>query len=139
MIKTKYGLQYERICKYLKPVTYSENTYIIRKGEPLDMMLFITQGIVWSFNETSMEKRLKKGDYFGEELLKWELKDSKSDFTFPISTKNFKAHTKVEAFALKAASLEQLFNSLATAVQRSYRSYKQKEEKKITRVSDIYT
>ena len=104
IIKTEY----EIVCKYLKPVTYSENTYIIRKGEPLDMMLFITQGIVWSFNETSMQ-RLQKGDYFGEKLLEWELNDSKSDFTFPISTKNFKAHTKVEACALKAADLEQAF------------------------------
>ncbi|KAL5568093.1 hypothetical protein UlMin_024668 [Ulmus minor] len=126
-IKTGYKI----ICNYLKPVTYSENTYIIRKGEPLDMMLFITQGIVWSFNETSMEKCLQKGDYFGEELLDWKLKDSKSDFTtFPISTKNVKTHTKVEAFALKAANLDQLFkeiNVCATRLQQLYRLNKQKE------------
>ncbi|KAL5568235.1 hypothetical protein UlMin_024810 [Ulmus minor] len=126
MIKTKYGLQYEIICKYLKPVTYSENTYIIRKGEPLDMIVFITQGIVWSFNETSMQ-RLQKGDYFGNELLEWELENSKSFSTVPRSPKNVKAHTKVEAFALKAANLEQAFkdfNSLVTKLQRRYRTHR---------------
>ncbi|KAL5568105.1 hypothetical protein UlMin_024680 [Ulmus minor] len=116
-IKTGYII----ICNYLKPVTYSENTYIIRKGEPLDMI----------FNETSMEKCLQKGDYFGEELLDWKLKDSKSDFTtFPISTKNVKTHTKVEAFALKAANLDQVFkeiNVCATRLQQRYRLNKQKE------------
>ncbi|KAL5539784.1 hypothetical protein UlMin_045850 [Ulmus minor] len=136
MIKTGY----EIICKYLKSVIYSENTYIIRKGEPLDMMLFITQGIVWSFNKTSTE-RLQKGDYFGDEVLEWELENSKSCFTcFPISTKNVKAHTKVEAFALKAANLEQLFNLLVTRLQRRYRIHRtNKKKKKITRASDIYT
>ncbi|KAL5568136.1 hypothetical protein UlMin_024711 [Ulmus minor] len=127
MIKTKYGLRYEIICKNLKPVTYSESTYIIRKGEPLDIMLFITQGIVWSFNEESMQ-RLQKGDYFGNELLEWELENSKSFLTVPRSTKNIKAHTKVEAFALKAANLEQAikdFNSLVTKLQRRYRTHRQ--------------
>ncbi|KAL5568090.1 hypothetical protein UlMin_024665 [Ulmus minor] len=113
MVKNKYGVGCEIICNYLKPVTYSENTYIIKKGEPLDMMLFITQGIVWSFNETSMEC-LQKDDYFGKELLEWVLENSKSCFTsftsFPISTKKVKAHTKVEAFALKAANLVQVLN-----------------------------
>ena len=89
-------------------MTYSENTYIIRNGEPLDMIFFITQGIVWSFDETSMEG-LQKSDYFGNELLEWELENTKSFSTIPRSPKNLKAHTKVEAFALKAADLEQAF------------------------------
>ena len=134
----------EIICNYLKPVTYSENTYIIKKGEPLDMMLFITQGIVWSFNETSMEC-LQKGDYFGKELLEWVLENSKSCFTsFPISTKKVKAHTKVEAFALKAANLVQVLNDfewifslddggiqnfLVTRLQRRYRIHQQTKKK----------
>ncbi|KAL5568095.1 hypothetical protein UlMin_024670 [Ulmus minor] len=148
-VKNKYGVGYEKILKYLKPVTYSENTYIIRKGEPLDMMLFITQGIVWIFNKTSMEKRLKKGDYFGEELLEWELKNSNSDFTFPISTKNVKAHTKVEAFALKAANLEQLLNDfgwifldekgiqsfLVTRLQQRYRAHPPTNKQKGRQIS----
>ncbi|KAL5568128.1 hypothetical protein UlMin_024703 [Ulmus minor] len=140
MLKSMSGTGYETICKFLKPVTYSENTYIIRKGEPLDMMLFITQGIAWSFDETSMED-LQKGVYLGNELLEWKSKellerkskDSISYSNFPISTKNVKAHTKVEAFALKAASLEQLFNFLVTRLQRRYHVHltnKQKEEKK---------
>ncbi|KAL5568101.1 hypothetical protein UlMin_024676 [Ulmus minor] len=146
MVKNKYGVGCEIICNYLKPMTYSENTYIVKKGEPLDTMLFITQGIVWSFNETSMEC-LQKGDYFGKELLEWELENSKFCFTgfasytsFPISTKKVKAHTKVEAFALKAANLVQVLNDfkwifslddegiqnlLATRLQRWWRMHQQ--------------
>ncbi|KAF4380226.1 hypothetical protein F8388_024519 [Cannabis sativa] len=30
---------YEMICKFLKPVSYLEKSYIIRKGEPIDMLL----------------------------------------------------------------------------------------------------
>uniref|UniRef100_A0A7N2MHK3 Cyclic nucleotide-binding domain-containing protein n=1 Tax=Quercus lobata TaxID=97700 RepID=A0A7N2MHK3_QUELO len=39
----------QRICGFLKPVYYNEQSYIVREGEPLDATLFITQGIVWSF------------------------------------------------------------------------------------------
>ncbi|GMN44233.1 hypothetical protein TIFTF001_013432 [Ficus carica] len=44
---------YNTIYSYLKPVVYQENSFIIRKGEPLDLMLFITQGVVWSFGSSS--------------------------------------------------------------------------------------
>ncbi|KAH7538187.1 hypothetical protein FEM48_Zijuj03G0172300 [Ziziphus jujuba var. spinosa] len=63
----------------LKPVVYSEHSYIIRKEEPLDLMLFITQGVVWSYAAKNDDngsnygftsfKRLERGDYYGEELL----------------------------------------------------------------------
>lgn len=117
------------ICDHLKPVIYTENSYIIREGDPLDRMLFITQGTAWEYfytNETiggsthsttassdfstngslrsSTTRRIKKGDYFGEELVKWSLTHN-TIFDFPISTTNLKSHTKVEAFALMANDL----------------------------------
>lgn len=115
------------ICDHLKPVIYNENTYIIRVGDPVDRMLFITQGTAWEYflNEVGISthginesnscsrcttRRIKKGDYFGEELVKWSLTHTTiSDF--PISTKNLKSHTKVEAFALMA---NDLMNALRT-------------------------
>ncbi|XP_062119878.1 cyclic nucleotide-gated ion channel 1-like isoform X2 [Humulus lupulus] len=102
---------YETICKYLKPVTYLENIYILRKGEPLDMMLFITQGVVWSFgSSTCPMDGLQRGDFYGHELMEWKL-NSTSYNDFPISTANLKSHTKVEAFALMAIDLKHVLLS----------------------------
>ncbi|XP_062119893.1 cyclic nucleotide-gated ion channel 1-like [Humulus lupulus] len=148
---------HETICKYLKPVTYSEKSYIIRKGEPLDMMLFITQGVVWSFgSSTSPMNGLQKGDFFGNELVEWQL-NSTSYNDFPISTANFKSHTNVEAFALMAIDLKHALSHCwpkfskyyltsdesmpeglkyfaATSVQREFRCYmmNKKEQDKFT-------
>ncbi|GMN44434.1 hypothetical protein TIFTF001_013635 [Ficus carica] len=123
----------EVICNHLKPVIYNESSYIIREEDPLDRMLFITQGTAWayknssitdhhvnsingddqSFNGNSMNssssshtrtRRLKRCDYFGEELLLWSLTHSTIS-EFPISTTNVKSHTKVEAFAFMANDL----------------------------------
>lgn len=66
---------YNTIYGYLKPVVYQENSFIIWKGEPLDLMLFITQGVVRSFGSSSSPmERLERGDYYGIELLEWQLK-----------------------------------------------------------------
>lgn len=123
----------EVICNHLKPVIYNESSYIIREEDPLDRMLFITQGTAWayknsnitdhhvnningddqSFNGNSMNsssssstrtRRLKRCDYFGEELLQWSLTHNTIS-EFPISTTNVKSHTKVEAFAFMANDL----------------------------------
>lgn len=105
------------ICENLKPVTYNEDSYMIREGELLDKMLFITQGIVWTYTSNNSIERssglalrtrcLTKGDFCGEELLDWASKcTSFSDI--PISTRIVKAHTKVEAFALMANDLKTL-------------------------------
>ncbi|KAI5334572.1 hypothetical protein L3X38_024705 [Prunus dulcis] len=37
------------ICEYLTPVTYGEDVYIIRKGEPLRKMFFITRGTALTY------------------------------------------------------------------------------------------
>lgn len=107
------------LCDNLKPVTYPENSYVIRVGEPLDLMLFITQGIIWTFSCTgtsdssakisgssssSITRCLEKGDFFGQELLS-RISTFISFSDLPISTQNVKCHTKVEAFALLAKDL----------------------------------
>ncbi|VVA20301.1 PREDICTED: cyclic [Prunus dulcis] len=99
------------ICENLKPVMYTEDIHIIREGEPLDKMLFITQGIVWDYTSNkssgspSSTRLLGKNDFYGEELLDWASKfTSFSDL--PISTRIVKSHTKVEAFALMAYDLK---------------------------------
>ena len=67
------------ICDHLKPVYYNEHSYIVREGEPLDAMLFITQGVVWNFITTSngegivtsKAQYIEKGNFFGQKLLDW--------------------------------------------------------------------
>ncbi|KAL4594930.1 hypothetical protein ACB092_12G054900 [Castanea dentata] len=109
------------ICDFLKPVYYDEHEYVFREGEPLDAMLFITQGIVLNFPTgncegtlSSMAECIEKGDFYGQDLLDWAFKDSPTSRNLsklPVSTKTLKTHTKVEGFTLLA-------NDLMTVVLR---------------------
>ena len=101
---------------------YNEHSYIVREGEPLDAMLFITQGVVWNFITTSngegivtsKAQCIEKGNFFGQELLDWGFMKGKEtekelvDGEFkgspvpnlselPISTETAKTHTKLKA------------------------------------------
>jgi cyclic nucleotide gated channel len=108
------------ICNHLEPMTYTKNSYIIRDGEPLWSMLFITQGTALTYrtssnsnvnnmgvitSDSSICDCLQKGDFYGEELLNWA-------FTFasfselPISTRNIISQTKLEAFSINASDLK---------------------------------
>ncbi|XP_061994626.1 cyclic nucleotide-gated ion channel 1-like isoform X2 [Rosa rugosa] len=141
------------ICEHLKPVIYIEDNYIIEEGKPLGMILFITQGIAWTYAvsnnvgaETSCgsssNKWLNRGDYYGEELLQWAFK-CPSYCDLPISTRTVISQEKVEAFALRASDLksivskywwhftrevpqvelEQWENSAASSIQAAWRSH----------------
>ena len=97
---------YDTICSYLKPVVYQENSYIIREGEPLNFMLFITQGVAWRFRSSSSPMELlQRGDYYGIRLLEWRLRETLRS-NFPAATFNVKSQTKVEAFTLSSIDLE---------------------------------
>ena len=101
---------WEEIIKHLKPVTYAENSYIVRKGEPIGFMLFVTHGVVLIFGDDSGNCAAKaKGDYYGDELVKWQLK-SASYSDLPISFANVQSHTKVEGLALKAVDLKHVLS-----------------------------
>nr|XP_023891978.1 cyclic nucleotide-gated ion channel 1-like [Quercus suber] len=95
---------------HLKPVQQSECSYIFREGEPLDAMLFVTQGIAWTYTSSDGNKSecLGKGQFCGEEILEWGFKAlSLTDLSnLPISPKTVRCHTKVEAFALRASDLK---------------------------------
>ncbi|CAN6546285.1 unnamed protein product [Malus baccata var. baccata] len=98
----------KEICQSLQPVMFTEDTYIVKEGKPLDKMLFVTQGIVWSYgssNNNGSTRCLKKGDFYGEELLNWVSEVSYLT-TLPISTRFVKSHTYVEAFVLRAYDLK---------------------------------
>ena len=121
------------ICDHLKPVYYNEHSYIVGEGEPLDAMLFITQGVVWNFITTSNDEGIvtskaqcfEKGNFFGQELLETEKEKEHVGGEFkgslvpnlselPISTKTAKTHTKVEGFALMANDLRTVVSTRKT-------------------------
>ncbi|XP_048325807.2 cyclic nucleotide-gated ion channel 1 isoform X1 [Ziziphus jujuba] len=128
---------FEHFIDFLKPVVYSENSYIIREGEPLDLMLFITHGIALTFTTSSNGgtgskciQCLQKRDIFGEELLNWTLKFA--SFTdLPISTTNVKAHTKVEAFVLTANDSKTLVTSFWWLFRKQLRRSTKSELKRL--------
>ncbi|CAK9318197.1 unnamed protein product [Citrullus colocynthis] len=103
----------DAICDYLKPVLYIERNLIVQEGEPLDEIVFIIRGKVMIYSKKEGEgaagcsgsKWLTKGDFYGEDLLDWALRNPTST-TVPISTKTMRAHSKVEAFVLLANDLK---------------------------------
>ena len=111
-----------KICDSLKPVFFNEHHYIVREGDPIDAVFLITEGIVWTCTSNNGEgsgprhaERLEKGQYFGGKLLEWVLTPTSDDMynlsKLPVSSKTLKTHTKVEAFALMAHDLKQIWHS----------------------------
>ncbi|XP_024996086.1 cyclic nucleotide-gated ion channel 1 [Cynara cardunculus var. scolymus] len=101
----------DAMCDRLNPVLYTENSCIVREGDPVDEMLFIIRGELLTvttnggrtgfFNSTY----LKGGDFCGDELLTWAL-DPNLSSSLPLSTRTVRPVTDVEAFALKADDLK---------------------------------
>ncbi|KAG2408078.1 Cyclic nucleotide- and calmodulin-regulated ion channel 9 [Vigna angularis] len=124
----------DAICERLKPCLFTEHTYIVREGDPVDEMLFIIRGRLESvttdggrsgfFNRSF----LKEADFCGEELLTWAL-DPKSGSNLPSSTRTVKALMEVEAFALTADELKFVASQFrrlhSRQVQHTFRFYSQ--------------
>ncbi|KAL6206311.1 hypothetical protein ACLB2K_023559 [Fragaria x ananassa] len=104
-----------------KPVVYEKDSYIVRAGEPLSIMIFILRGKVIFTDTTSSnttttstseitenfdENVIEIRSYYGEQLLRWASPNNTSSSDNPvISTRNIKCQTKVEALILKAEDL----------------------------------
>uniref|UniRef100_A0A0D6QT61 Cyclic nucleotide-binding domain-containing protein n=1 Tax=Araucaria cunninghamii TaxID=56994 RepID=A0A0D6QT61_ARACU len=124
----------DAMCERLKPSLYTEDTYIVREGDPVDEMLFIIRGrldsVTTNGGRTGFFNRgiLKQGDFCGEELLTWAL-DPKSGANLPSSTRTVKALSEVEAFALRAEDLKFVASQFrrlhSKQVQHTFRLYSQ--------------
>lgn len=124
----------DAICERLKPSLFTESTYIVREGDPVDEMLFIIRGRLESVTTDGgrsgffNRSLLKEGDFCGEELLTWAL-DPKSGSNLPSSTRTVKAWTEVEAFALIAEELKFVASQFrrlhSRQVQHTFRFYSQ--------------
>lgn len=101
----------DAMCDRLKPVLYTEQSYIVREGDPVDEMLFIMRGKLLTATTNGgrtgffNSEYLKAGDFCGEELLTWAL-DPNTSSNLPISTRTVEALSEVEAFALMADDLK---------------------------------
>ncbi|KAH9677298.1 cyclic nucleotide-gated ion channel 1 [Citrus sinensis] len=133
----------DALCDRLKPVLYTEESYIVREGDPVDEMLFIMRGklltITTNGGRTGFfnSEYLGAGDFCGEELLTWAL-DPQSSSNLPISTRTVRALTEVEAFALMADDLKFLRHTFrfysqqwrswaACFIQAAWRRYSKKK------------
>ncbi|OMO99630.1 hypothetical protein CCACVL1_03699 [Corchorus capsularis] len=103
----------ESMCDRLKPVLCTEMSYIVREGDAVEQMLFITQGKLVIMRKNHLRAGffnsgyLGAGDFCGEELLTWALDPHPhSSSNLPISTTNLRALTEVEAYALMAEDLK---------------------------------
>ncbi|KAK3012134.1 hypothetical protein RJ639_011758 [Escallonia herrerae] len=124
----------DAICERLKPCLYTEDSYIVREGDPVDEMLFIIRGRLESVTTDGgrsgffNRSLLKEGAFCGEELLTWAL-DPKSGANLPSSTRTVKALTEVEAFALTADELKFVASQFrrlhSRQVQHTFRFYSQ--------------
>ncbi|XP_022757541.1 putative cyclic nucleotide-gated ion channel 13 [Durio zibethinus] len=101
----------DAMCDRLKPALYTDKSYIVREGDPVEEMLFIIRGIQISTTTNGGRTGffnaviLKAGDFCGDDLLTWAL-DPQSSSNLPISTRTVQAQTEVEAFALMADDLK---------------------------------
>ncbi|KAI3782071.1 hypothetical protein L2E82_12103 [Cichorium intybus] len=124
----------DAICERLKPCLYTDSSYIVREGDPVDEMLFIIRGRLESVTTDGgrsgffNRSLLKEGDFCGEELLTWAL-DPKSGANLPSSTRTVKALREVEAFALPADELKFVASQFrrlhSRQVQHTFRFYSQ--------------
>lgn len=101
----------DALCDGLKPVLYTEKSYIVREGDPVDQMLFIMRGNLATTTTNGGRTGffnsfvIKAGDFCGEELLTWALDPNSSSY-LPISTRTVESISEVEAFALMANDLK---------------------------------
>ncbi|GMY10319.1 protein CNGC15b-like [Fagus crenata] len=101
----------DAVCERLKLTLCTKDMFLVREGDPVNHMLFITRGHLESYTTDGGRSgffnsiRLGSGDFCGEELLTWAL-DPQPNVILPSSTRTIKAITEVEAFALVAEDLK---------------------------------
>ncbi|KAK4483526.1 hypothetical protein RD792_010723, partial [Penstemon davidsonii] len=124
----------DAMCSFLKPVLYTENSFIVREGDPVDEMLFVMRGNILTMTTNGGRTGffnsvyLNAGDFCGEELLTWAL-DPNSSPSLPISTRTVQAMKDVEAFSLMADDLKFVASQFrrlhSKQLQHTFRLYSQ--------------
>ncbi|KAK9940214.1 hypothetical protein M0R45_016885 [Rubus argutus] len=109
-----------RICMSLEPVILPKNNHVFNAGDEIDRMLIIVEGEIKltertfnrGFGPAPAErpvnvKRIKKGDFFGEQLLISAFPHTSISMSRPaFSNQYVECCTKVEAFVLPKKGVE---------------------------------
>lgn len=107
----------DAVCEKLRQKVYIGGSAILYEGGPVEKMVFIVRGKLESIGADGNIAPLSEGDVCGEELLTWYLEHSSINkeggkIRFPgsrlFATRTVKCITNVEAFALRAADLEEV-------------------------------
>ncbi|XP_040368897.1 cyclic nucleotide-gated ion channel 1 isoform X2 [Rosa chinensis] len=85
------------ITERLKPVTYTDGMYIIKKDEPLQLMFFVLAGYVVTESYPHFVVRI--GEFCGQELLDWPSTTS-FPMEFPTALESARANGDVRVLAL---------------------------------------
>ncbi|KAG5607056.1 hypothetical protein H5410_028548 [Solanum commersonii] len=100
------------LCDRLKPALFTDKSFIIREGDPVEEMYFLMRGTLLTMTTNGGRTgffnsvHLKAGDFCGDELLTWALDPHTSSSSLPISIRTVQAVTDIEAFALTADDLK---------------------------------
>ncbi|CAL5397676.1 unnamed protein product [Camellia sinensis] len=124
----------DAMCDHLKPALYTQDSFIVREGDPVDEMFFVMRGNLltettnWGRTGFLNSVNLTAGDFCGEELLTWAL-DPNSSSILPTSTRTARTVTDVEAFALMADDLKSVASQFrrlqSKQLQHTFRFYSQ--------------
>lgn len=107
----------DAVYQKLRQALYIRGSSIFYKGGPVEKMVFIVRGKVESIGVDGNVARLSEGGVCGEELLTWYLENSSLNKEVGkirlagqrlISSRTVKCLTNVEAFALRAADLQEV-------------------------------
>ncbi|KAF5208107.1 Cyclic nucleotide-gated ion channel [Thalictrum thalictroides] len=122
----------DAICERLVSSLSTEDTCVVREGDPVNEMIFIIRGQLESSTTNGGRSGffnsiiLRAGDFCGEELLTWALMPNPSQ-NFPTSTRTVRAQGEVEAFALRAEDLKYVANQFkrlhSKKLQHAFRYY----------------
>ncbi|KAH0756426.1 hypothetical protein KY290_026696 [Solanum tuberosum] len=102
----------DALCDRLKPALFTDKSFIIREGDPVEEMHFLMRGTLLTMTTNGGRTgffnsvHLKAGDFCGDELLTWALDPHTSSSSLPISTRTVQAVTDIEAFSLTADDLK---------------------------------
>ncbi|XP_055810874.1 cyclic nucleotide-gated ion channel 1-like [Solanum dulcamara] len=123
------------LCERLKPALFTEKSFIIREGDPVEEMLFLMRGTLLTMTTNGGRTgffnsvHLKVGDFCGDELLPWALDPHPSSSILPISTRTVQAVTDIEVFALTADDLKFVTSKFgclySKQLQHTYRFFSQ--------------
>ncbi|KAL6220359.1 hypothetical protein ACLB2K_008115 [Fragaria x ananassa] len=102
----------DAMCDSLKPVIYTEESYIFQERGTVDAMHFIALGRLMRLTtygattEAFLYRYLGYGDYCGEELITWAFDPHSSPSELPSSIATVQSLSKVLALVLKADDLK---------------------------------